>query len=104
MLSRRSVARPWINFEAGAAWLSRTPVIPVCFGGVKVGSLPKPYSDFQGLELPDGAYYLFASVLHHVAPSALALPPIAAWDVELVGIRQSLDFRTTHFAETHEPV
>src|SRR6266404_393138 len=32
MLSKRSVARPWGNFEAGAAWLADKAIIPVCYG------------------------------------------------------------------------
>src|SRR5947209_18586458 len=32
MLSHISIQRPWINFEAGAAWLAGKPIIPVCFG------------------------------------------------------------------------
>ena len=43
MLSTRSVARPWVNFEAGAAWLTGKIVIPVCYGGLSPGTLPKPY-------------------------------------------------------------
>src|SRR5271156_7245033 len=41
MLSPTSVARPWINFEAGAAWMRDTKVIPVCFGGLLLDNLPK---------------------------------------------------------------
>src|SRR5436309_1278335 len=43
MLSPASVGRPWINFEAGAAWLAGKVVIPVCFGGLRANGLPKPY-------------------------------------------------------------
>jgi len=32
LLSQDSVGRPWVNFEAGAAWLAKKAVIPVCFG------------------------------------------------------------------------
>jgi hypothetical protein len=51
MLSPISVKRPWINFEAGAAWMGAAKVIPVCFGGLKIGELPKPYSSLQAIEL-----------------------------------------------------
>src|ERR1039458_2603817 len=35
MLSPKSVQRPWVNFEAGAAWISEgTALIPACFGGL----------------------------------------------------------------------
>jgi len=68
MLSPTSVRRPWINFEAGAAWMRDTKVIPVCFGGLETAGLPKPYSSLQAVEIEtnQGAYYLFASIAHHL--------------------------------------
>ena|SRR5438270_11573215 len=42
MLSPVSVIRPWINFEAGAAWMREGKVIPICFGGLTAASLPNP--------------------------------------------------------------
>src|SRR2546430_13475283 len=42
LLSRRSVARPWVNFEAGAVWLNGKKIIPVCIGDMDKGDLPKP--------------------------------------------------------------
>jgi len=68
MLSPVSVQRPWINFEAGAAWMRDAKVIPVCFGGLPVDGLPKPYSILQAVEIenPHGAYYLFSSIAHHL--------------------------------------
>lgn len=68
MLSPVSVQRPWINFEAGAAWMGDARVIPVCFGGLTIGELPKPYSSLQAVEIGthDGAYYLVSSIAHHL--------------------------------------
>jgi hypothetical protein len=37
MLSKESVKRPWVNFEAGAAWTRDIVTIPVCFGGLERG-------------------------------------------------------------------
>src|SRR5438874_13773869 len=51
LLSPNSISRPWINFEAGAGWLARKSIIPVCFGGLQRGNLPRPYSNFQALDL-----------------------------------------------------
>lgn len=34
MRSARSIRRLWINFEAGAVWLRKRPVKPVCFGHI----------------------------------------------------------------------
>ena len=51
MLSAVSVTRPWINFEAGAAWMKDTKVIPVCFRGLTIAQLPKPYSSLQAVDI-----------------------------------------------------
>jgi hypothetical protein len=53
MLSPVSVGRPWVNFEAGGAFFTDKRIIPVCFGGLSKGSMPKPYSNFQGIDLDD---------------------------------------------------
>ncbi len=47
MLSQRGVRRPWVNFEAGAAWLGGKPLVPICYGNMTVAALPRPV-----LELP----------------------------------------------------
>ena len=72
LLSPRSVERPWVNFEAGAAWLTGKIVVPACFAGLSKGGLPKPYSNIQALDLPDDDNYLIRSVSHHLN---LHLPP-----------------------------
>ena len=68
MLSPVSVQRPWINFEAGAAWMRDAKVIPVCIGGLTINQLPKPYSILQAVEIDthEGAYYLLSSIAHHL--------------------------------------
>ena len=68
MLSPVSVQRPWINFEAGAAWMRDAKVIPVCIGGLTINQLPKPYSSLQAVEIDthEGAYYLLSSIAHHL--------------------------------------
>jgi hypothetical protein len=73
LMSPTSVGRPWVNFEAGAAWLSGKAVIPACFGGLTKATLPKPYSGIQALDLPEEGYYLVSSVAHHLG--VLAPPP-----------------------------
>jgi len=42
MLSEQSVKRPWVNFEAGAAWTRDIIAIPICFAGLDKANLPKP--------------------------------------------------------------
>jgi hypothetical protein len=74
LLTPVSVKRPWINFEAGAAWMREAKVIPVCFRGLKLVALPKPYSSLQAIEMnsTEGAHYLISSIAHHVG---LPQPP-----------------------------
>jgi hypothetical protein len=74
MLSPRSIQRPWVNFEAGAAWITGIPIIPACFAGLLKHALPKPYSNIQALELPGDAYYLITSVAHYL--NVLPPPPV----------------------------
>lgn len=62
MMSARAVTRPWVNFEAGAAWLADKHVIPVCYGNMMKGKLPAPYSTLQALNLPWEEEYLVSSV------------------------------------------
>jgi hypothetical protein len=59
-----SVTRPWVNFEAGAAWMREMPVIPACFRGLRSRDLPMPLSARQGLELNDaeGLRRLYARI------------------------------------------
>lgn len=68
MLSDKSVQRPWVNFEAGAAWTRNTVIIPVCYGRLKKEELPKPYSSLQAVDLNVSGEdeYLARSVAHHL--------------------------------------
>jgi hypothetical protein len=86
LLSPASVGRPWINFEAGAAWMGNAVVIPVCMGGLTIGELPKPYSSLQAIEIgtTEGAYYLFSSIAHHLGIEPPRRPifsdtPMSSW-------------------------
>ncbi|HEX8649996.1 MAG TPA: toll/interleukin-1 receptor domain-containing protein [Pyrinomonadaceae bacterium] len=71
LLSQRSVERPWVNFEAGAAWLAKKVVIPVCFGKLSKDQLPKQYAWAQALNLAEDSEYLVKSVAQHLK----ILPP-----------------------------
>ena len=59
-----AITRPWVNFEAGAAWMKDIPLIPVCFAGLRPRDLPMPLSARQGLELNDtqGLRRLYARI------------------------------------------
>jgi len=72
ILSKRSIAKPWVNFEAGGAWLAGKRVVPVCIGNQQKGGLPPPYSHWQGVNLPDDERYLLETIAQHLkiqAPS-----------------------------------
>jgi hypothetical protein len=49
LCSPASVRRPWINFEAGAAWMKRSPIIPVCHSGLQPRDLPMPLAILQAV-------------------------------------------------------
>jgi TIR domain-containing protein len=53
LCSPTSILRPWINFEAGAAWMRDIPVIPLCHAGLKTRDLPMPLAARQGVALDD---------------------------------------------------
>jgi hypothetical protein len=84
LLSSESVKRPWVNFEAGAAWLTKKVIIPVCFGGLDKAVLPKPYSNIQALDLESEYYYLVRSINHHLGHKTLTPPPCRDSDFDEV--------------------
>jgi hypothetical protein len=51
VLSPTSLARPWVNIELGAAWINHVPVIPLCHSGLTIAKLPRPFGDFNAIEL-----------------------------------------------------
>ena len=60
------MARPWVNFEAGAAWLADKKLLPVCYGNLSKDALRHPYSAIQALNLQSEAFYLVESINHHL--------------------------------------
>jgi TIR domain len=53
LCSPESIRRPWINFEAGAAWMQNVPLIPVCHAGLLPRDLKIPLSLKHGVSLTD---------------------------------------------------
>ena len=53
LCSKESVGRPWVNFEAGAVWLSGVPVVPVCHSGMTPSDLPVPLSMLEAIQASD---------------------------------------------------
>ena len=51
LCSPYSVGRPWINFEAGAAWSKKIPLVPLCHSGMTKSELPVPLSYLQAVAI-----------------------------------------------------
>src|SRR5436305_5573021 len=77
LLSERSINRAWVNFEAGAVWLARKPVIPICIGNMLIEFLPQPYAGIQSVLLPSDAHYLLTSIHYHLGLESE--PPLTQW-------------------------
>jgi hypothetical protein len=45
--NKTSISRPWINFEAGAAFIREIPTIPMCCDDLTVSELPSPLNNLQ---------------------------------------------------------
>ena len=92
MLSPVSVVRPWVNFEAGGAFFTDKRIIPVCIGGLSKGCMPKPYCDFQAVDLESEGdqYYLATSVCHWLSDK-LRVPPLPPLPESMLQLRPELD-------------
>ena len=51
--TKESVHRPWVNFEAGGAWMIKKRVVPLCFGGLQPSDLPQPLASRQAYDGAD---------------------------------------------------
>lgn len=51
LCSPLSIKRPWINFEAGASWIRKIPVVPVCHSGLRKNALPIPLAMLQAADI-----------------------------------------------------
>lgn len=81
LCSKRSVERPWINFEAGASWIrSKAPVVvPICHSGMTPEMLPIPLRLLQGIQASDAdgwrkLYYVISEHLGATTPELHDLP------------------------------
>jgi catechol 2,3-dioxygenase-like lactoylglutathione lyase family enzyme len=85
--SEESLARPWINFEVGAAWVTGIPLVPVCHTGLPYDKLPIPFSLFKAIAANnekhlDELFALLASGLGSSKP-VVSLKQMAADVAEL---------------------
>ena len=76
LCSSESMARPWINFESGCAWMKQVPILPICHSGASLGNLPPPLSMFQGLDMADAQFpsRLCDSLATHSKAEAVSSP------------------------------
>jgi len=51
LISPASFERMWIHLEAGWALGREVEVLPICHSGRSVGQLPRPYSDWSGVDI-----------------------------------------------------
>lgn len=104
LCSPASIRRPWINFEAGAAWMRKIPIVPLCHAGLTPRDLPMPLSSRQGLSLSDPAglqrlYARIADVLSSATPDRsfndLARALVKAGEQLRVGVEDSSELDRT---------
>ncbi|AYN86670.1 toll/interleukin-1 receptor domain-containing protein [Commensalibacter melissae] len=51
LCSQESIKKPWINFECGAGWTRKIPIIPICHSNLTVANLPIPLNLLQGFDI-----------------------------------------------------
>lgn len=51
LCSQESIKKPWINFEFGAGWTRKIPIIPICHSNITVANLPIPLNLLQGFDI-----------------------------------------------------
>lgn len=51
LCSRRSIDRPWVNFEGGAGFGRAVKVVPLCHGGLRGSELPFPLKMFEYIDV-----------------------------------------------------
>lgn len=51
--SQDSVHRPWVNFEAGGAWMAKKRVVPLCCGDLRPSDLPQPLASRQAYSISE---------------------------------------------------
>lgn len=56
LCSPQSVQRPWINYEAGAAWGLGKTIIPLLHSGLNISALKAPLSQFQAIDISNDKF------------------------------------------------
>jgi hypothetical protein len=90
LASPDSVASPWVNFEAGGAWVAGTRVVPCCIRGMTPTSLPAPLSHLQALNPSDPEHLRL--LIKQLADSAgLDFPADHDYETNAASLRVSSD-------------
>jgi len=82
LLTPNSVDRPWILFEAGAAWFADRPLIPLVAAGLAKAAVPEPLRLLQLVDLEDQA--ALAAALQRIGLSSAQSMSLAA-DAAIIG-------------------
>lgn len=63
-----SITRPWINFEAGAAWIKKVDILPICHSGLTWKELLFPITAFTSLNVEEPSFgkSLIASIANRL--------------------------------------
>jgi len=75
LLDRNSYLRPWLLFEAGAAWASDKRIVPWLIGTIELDDLPAFYSTRQAIRCSannDGPYELVQDLRDHLKKDPFA--------------------------------
>lgn len=91
LLTPSSHARPWVNFETGAAWMTGRTLVPVLGGGLAPHDTVEPLKNLQllSLEVPNQASQAFAELGGRLAePGAFSE---RARELGALGARKALD-------------
>ncbi|MGB0067667.1 MAG: toll/interleukin-1 receptor domain-containing protein [Isosphaeraceae bacterium] len=110
--SPRSINSPWINIEAGAAWLRSLQarsdaalppvyVMPLCHSGLTPGALPLPWSTFNAVEIRTAGG--LQQVLETIALAATIRAPKPGLS-SLASNVQSLEAQYTVYAEIEKRI
>lgn len=51
LMTHDALTRPWINFEIGVAWATKTRILFLCHKGMTPVALPRPYGGIQAVDL-----------------------------------------------------
>lgn len=98
MLSEESLRRQWVHIEAGAAWILGRAVIPVYYSGLLISRIPRPYADYNALNLEHEAYLLVAEIARDIS---LIPPPLSLDDPLEKRLQAAIASNTNRLSQLH---